>query len=61
MKYLNFSSQCLLINFLSDLEFEFNKPEHAEMCQRVLNVDPELKPHLIMRRITVKDTFKLLM
>ena len=51
----------IIFNF-SALEFDFNKPEHAEMCQRVLNVDPELKPQLITRKITtVKDTSKLLM
>lgn len=51
----------LSLLFRASLEFDFNKREHAEMCQRVLNVDPELKPHLITRQITVTDTSKLLM
>ena len=49
--------------YFRELEFDFNKAEHAEMCQRVLNVDPELKPHLITRHITIDNSnpSKLLM
>lgn len=57
----NSYKRTVFLTLLRALEFDFNKAEHAEMCQRVLNVDPELKPHLITRHISVKDSSKLLM
>lgn len=38
-----------------DLEFTFENPEHAVILKKVLDANPELKPSVVVREITVLD------
>jgi hypothetical protein len=51
----------LIFGLIRDIKFVMDKPEHAVIIKKVLDVDPELKPSLITREIEAHPDGTLLM